>query len=627
LIHQLRSKTKDFLIIFKIMVLFNYIFIYFILSFGLIESKNEKSGLNPDRKSTTKVEGSSREETTESFHSHACREYSIEPGLAQPVEYKIVINEIMADPTPVAGLPDREYIELFNAGITAVSLKNWILGMGSKQKYFPDVTIAASGYLLVTAPGGAKDLQTYGRVVEISGFVINNDGLALSLADPEKRWIDQVGYTPSLHKKGFGEGGYSLERIDPERYCGQNNNWTTTLSGKGGTPGTENSVKAANPDHIPPQLLATNFADHSRLEIQLSESVLLPAVYTDMLRNIPPGVVVDSVKMDQSTFVIQVFFRPASISNGVNYWLELHGLKDECGNVMVDQVVKFGYYLPVKQDLLISEVLFNPYPEGSDFVEIYNNSRHEVDLSGLYLATRDVAKTVRQISQLSLNQQYLSAGSYLAATKSREGILRFYRTKCQACLLETEKFPTLADQSGSVVLLNQNQEVIDEMEYSDGMHHPFIADKEGISLERISFLKPASRKDNWHSASKNSGFATPGYQNSVSETADSTGKWVTVDPVIFSPNGDGMNDYLNIYLNTDEPGWILNITILNCAGRMVRNLANNFTTGSSDQVVWDGLSDDYQKVQPGIYVLNILLFGKTGKHRSMKLACVVTDRL
>jgi hypothetical protein len=549
------------------------------------------------------------------------------PGLEQPTAGEIVINEIMADPTPVAGLPDREYLELYNARTTAVNLKGWSLGLGAKLKIFPDVTVSPGGYLLVSAPGGAKDLQQYGRVIEISGFLVNNDGLTISLYDPDKQLADQVEYLPSLHKKGFEEGGFSLERIDPYRLCGQRFNWVTTLSAKGGTPGSENSVRAANPDNMPPQILFTYFSDSTRLDIRLSESFSLPGAPADYLKDIPAGVLIDSVKTDQYAGMIQVYFRPSTIRNGVKYSLSLHGIKDECINTMPDQAVKFGYYVPVKSDLLISEVLFNPYPEGSDFVEIYNNSGHEVDLSELFLATRDDTKELKQISQISSTQQYLPVGAYLATTKSREGILRFYPTKCEDCILQTEKFPTLADLSGCVVLLNKNLDVIDEMEYNDGMHHPLITQTEGISLERISFAEPASRKENWHSAAKSAGFATPGYQNSVEARVDSLGKMVSIDPEIFSPNNDGISDQLNIYINTSEPGWILNITILNCAGRVVRNLANNFMTGSTDQLLWDGLGDDFQKVQPGIYILSISLFERTGKNQMKRFACVLTDHL
>jgi hypothetical protein len=289
--------------------------------------------------------------------------------------------------------------------------------------------------------------------------------------------------------------------------------------------------------------------------------------------------------------------------------------------------MKFGYYQPKKSDLLLNEVLFNPYPNGSDFVEIYNNSGHEVDLSGLFLATRDETKALKQVYPLSVSQQYLSNDDYLAATKSREGILLFYKSRCESCIIEMEKFPVFADLSGTVVLLNQNLEVIDEMDYLDGMHHPFITETEGISLERISFSAPSSQKGNWHSAAKSVGFATPGYQNSAVEVTDSTGQMIELDPLVFSPNGDGFNDQLDIYLKTGEPGWILNITILNCVGTVIRKLANNQTTGSCDHLFWDGLDGDFQKVNPGIYLLHISLFSQTGKQTTKRVACVVTDHL
>lgn len=557
----------------------NYIFIFLIVSFGSIESRAQ-----------------------------------------------IVINEIMADPSPSAGLPDREYLELFNTGSSSVYLKGWSLGLGSKIKVFPDVTVAPGEYLLVTAPGGAKDFLSFGKVVEISGFLLNNSGQILSLSDPMKQWTDGVEYVPSLHKKGFGEGGYSLERIDPGRLCGQRDNWVTTLSASGGTPGKENSVHATNPDHLPPRVLSVGLSGHSRLDIQLNES-FMPVSLSGQFSNLSSGLVVDSVHCDADAYLLQLYFHPSTVKNGIEYAVSLHDIRDECGNLMTIQILRFGYYLPVKSDLLISEVLFNPYPEGADFVEIFNNSGHSVDLSGLSLATRDGTDKLIQLSQISSVQQYLEADEYLAVSKSMEGILRFYQVKCKECLLQMEKFPGLSDMIGSVVLLDSNGEIIDEMDYTDGMHDALITEAEGVSLERMSFSLPASQQKNWQSAARSAGFATPGYKNSVCEVADSISRTVFVDPVIFSPNGDGIRDQLNISFFTGVPECLLNITILNCAGRVIRKLANNYTSGSSDQIIWNGLDADFQKVQPGIYILDISIFYQTGKHKSERIACVITDSI
>jgi hypothetical protein len=624
---SLGAKLYNFLIIFNKMAQKIYIFIFLYLYLSSIESAKGLKG--EDACGNCSLETGRLQMPTGSFAR--ARHLADDPGALSdsvPVTLPfVVINEIMADPTPVAGLPDREYLELFNRHTYPVNLKGWVLGFGSKQKVLPDISVPSGGFLLVSATGGTKDLLKFGRVTEISGLTLTNSGLTVSLFDPQKKLQDQVEYEPSMHKIGCEDGGYSLERIDPDRVCGQHCNWATTLSERGGTPGTENTVKASNPDQKRPYIVSKSLIDFHILVLQLSERFIFPANAADGLKDNSTDMEIDSVCPDNKFCLLRIYFRPTSIRNGNNYSIMIHGLIDECGNVMADQTVKFGYYMPVQSDILINEVLFNPFPDGADFVELYNNSGHEVDLSGLYLATRDESNVLKQISPLASRQIYMPEDSYLAVTKSVEGILRFYRSRCDSCVLETVRFPILVDQSGCVVLLNQENVVIDEMKYSDSMHHSFITDTEGISLERVTITQPSTQRSNWHSAAKNAGFATPGYGNSVMAMPDSAKNGILIENAVFSPNGDGINDRLNICLNGINPGALLNIRIFNREGLEVRNLSGNLTTGSSDRVVWDGLGDDYKMVQPGIYVLFISLFDQKGSQKTVRGACVVTDHL
>jgi len=48
----------------------------------------------------------------------------------------IIINEIFADPTPSIGLPEFEYIELYNRTNTAIDLTDWTITIGTTQKHF-----------------------------------------------------------------------------------------------------------------------------------------------------------------------------------------------------------------------------------------------------------------------------------------------------------------------------------------------------------------------------------------------------------------------------------------------------------------------------------------------------------
>ena len=45
--------------------------------------------------------------------------------------YSVVIDEILADPTPPIGLPNAEFIELKNVSDFAINLKQWKVSDGS----------------------------------------------------------------------------------------------------------------------------------------------------------------------------------------------------------------------------------------------------------------------------------------------------------------------------------------------------------------------------------------------------------------------------------------------------------------------------------------------------------------
>ncbi len=301
---------------------------------------------------------------------------------------------------------------------------------------------------------------------------------------------------------------------------------------------------------------------------------------------------------------------------------------DECGNQEAIQHSEFWYYLSKSGDLLINEVLFDPFPGGVDFVEVYNHSGKKIELSEMYLASRDNTLKIKSFYPLSSTSRILSDGQYAAFTSDSAILLSNYSSKCPECIFNMSKFPAYNMDEGWVVLLNKQMEVIDEFHYLATMHHPMITEAKGISLERSSFFQITSDPSNWHSASKTVGFATPGYLNSNADPVLKAGsEIVTFAPEIFSPNDDGFNDRYQISLSPGESGRMVNIRIYTEDGIEIRRLANNLMIGVQDIVEWDGLMENHQKAKLGIYIVKVELFGLNSKRQQFKSACVLTDRL
>jgi len=539
----------------------------------------------------------------------------------------VVFNEIMADPSPVVGLPNAEFIELKSNCNFPVNTKNWILEVNGKQKVLPEKTIEPLTYVIIGRTGGSVTWDSYGVNIEIIGLLLPNEGFTLKLYSAEKQLIDFFSYKPALHREGFSDGGYSLERIDPLRSCGINSNWETSIAGKGGTPGTENSVYRNNTDDTPPTVNSVKVANQSLLEVIVSEIPDTSSITGGIFSYLPSIPVPDSIRFDPRLKKYSIYFPPGTIKNGVKYDLIINGLKDECGNRSPVEHHEFWYYLPRSGDLLISEVLFNPFPGGVDFVEIYNHSGRQIKLDEVYLASRDNSLKIKSQYTLSVKPEILPDAAYAAFTTDSAVLLSNYYSACPDCIYKMAKFPAYNRDEGWVVLLNKEMEIIDEFHYRENMHHPMISDVKGISLERYSFSKPATDPLNWHSASQTVGFATPGFRNSANEVVSETSQMVTFEPKIFSPNDDGLNDRLTIKLSPGEPDWMVNIRIYNENGLEIRRLANNLVIGSEDILEWDGTKENHQKAGLGIYIIKVELFGLHSRPKQFKAACVLTDRL
>jgi hypothetical protein len=215
----------------------------------------------------------------------------------------------------------------------------------------------------------------------------------------------------------------------------------------------------------------------------------------------------------------------------------------------------------------------------------------------------------------------------LVCMKDSASVAAQYFTSDPETFCQMNTLPSFSDDAGTVVLLNDSLEVLDEFSYTAKMHSPFLASEEGVSLERISLEKPGTDRSNWASAAASVGFATPGLPNSQTGSKTDIQDEIIPEPKAFSPNGDGYNDQLSIRYAFRKPGYMANVRIFDAAGRQVQFLVKNQSLAQQGSWLWDGKSESGQKLGIGVYIILVEVFDRDGNTKAFKKACTITDRL
>jgi hypothetical protein len=549
-----------------------------------------------------------------------------------PKLFDVQVSEIMANPDPPVGLPDYEYLELYNRSDFNLNLENWLLEIGNTKKSFPSIIIPAKGFLVVCSPDAKKDFEDFGKTIDLlsNGYALNNSGQSIVLRDSNNRLISFVTYSDDWYQDEYKKGGgWSLEMIDPLNPCGEADNWKASVDKSGGTPGRTNSVNAENPDNIRPELLKLYVPSDSFLILMFSEPYDSTDVFSTSLYTVngSMGHPLKILSYGNNYMGLLLFFSNHFLDNKIYTLTVSHTFSDCAGNEAgSDQAIDFSLPLAADSfDVIINEVLFNAYPYGSEFVELYNRSDKVVNAGLLVIAVSDSMNgKVASFTPFEENGALFFPGTYLVITQNIENVRKFYYTPSIKNFVEQKNLPSLADKQGTIILMNKQEKTLDKFSYSEDMQFPLLASKEGVSLERISFSQPTNSPSNWHSAAQSADFATPGYRNSQASEDKPTENKIQIKPEVFSPNNDGIDDFLKITYQSDKPGNMANITIYDSKGRIVRRLVRNSLLGLSDTFTWDGCDDNRSLSNTGIYIIHLSIFNLNGKTEEYKKVCVLS---
>lgn len=553
------------------------------------------------------------------------------PSQAEP--YSIVINEIMADPDPPRGLPEFEYIELYNTTTSFLRMKDWILKVGSTDKLVPEIIIEPEEYIIFTVN---EAVNLFGMVARSFGFStlgLTNSGTSVKLINESGTIVSQCTYSDDWYEDDDKqEGGWSLEQVDPLNPCSGADNWTVCLNDQGGTPGNLNSVYSENPvepliEKVIPINNFTLLVNFNQL-MELSSMLNTQNYFIDRGIGNPGNAYQEGFDLNEITLELN-----QSLDYNIIYTMSVSGEVNNCVGIPVPAsfTIEFGMpENPVSNDIVINEVLFNPADDGVDFVEIYNRSDKIIDLKSLNLGSVDVNQFEPNdtiYKSVSYENELLLSQSFIVLTTKPQKVKDQYFTENPDGFVQMESFPSYNNDKGTVVLSDQNENTIDVFSYDETMHYPLLNSVEGVSLERINYNRSARDRTNWHSASQEVGFASPAFINSQYSEESNSEEEFTVEPEIFSPDNDGYDDILNIHYKFEMSGFTANIIIYDSQGRLVKYLVKNELLGTEGSFSWDGITDDNRKASIGIYIIWFEAFDIDGNIKKYKKTAVLGGRL
>ncbi len=543
-------------------------------------------------------------------------EFTVALGVA-PEYNELIITEIMADPDPAIGLPSAEYLELYNRSTSVLSLEGVQLMDATDTVDLPAVTILPGEYLVLTTTSRVGDFDPSIQVVGVSGWsALNNSGERLSLVYRNQEMFE-VSYDLSWHVESAKDGGYSLEMKDVNNPCGGKENWTSSSSLDGGTPGLVNAATEGVPDNFGPKLITARALNNSVVELEFDEPLGVNSPANTVLI-FEPSLAVRSISFGETNHSLYVYLEDNLVKNQP-VQIEVFGTIDCLGNAV--QTNSASFVLPdeaVVGDVVLNEVLFNPRTEGVDFIELLNTSSKYIDLYEWGLGNASDAP------DLILEHYVLKPTESVAISTDTITVKNQYplMTKNQ---LQVSSIPSMPNTNGEVLVFNSSGKLMDQFTYDEDFHLSFLESVDGVSLERIDPKSETQDSDNWTSASSAVGFATPGALNSQQFDVPLATATVSIQPKVFVPGNRSAahQSFTTINYQLDQTGQFANVTVYNQMGQPVADLARGESLGTTGFFRWDGTSYGGSVVRRGYYVVLFELYDNSGNTQTLKQTVVV----
>jgi stress response protein SCP2 len=424
----------------------------------------------------------------------------------EPIEGDIVINEIFFDNSPVVGLPEYDYIELYNRSGFDINLQNWTIEIGDDTREFPEYILSNNEYLIVTSSAAEESYEAFGNTIDvITTTLLTNTGKQITLKDSTGTNIHYISYTQNWYRNSDKEdGGWSIEQIDPEWYCAQAGNWKASTNSLGGTPGTQNSVLAENPDTTAPFLKAIAVTETNQISLTFSET-LQEGTFNSSNIAISPVNSIETLIVNESTPNNWIITLTDSLPERQTIGVTVSNLIDYCGNTNLSDTITTIMVPSYFQQMIFTEIMAIPAEDDRiqyEFLELYNHDSLPVNIESwtLKIGSRSLALPSATINAKSY---FLIMPEFMSAHPSAPENAIFIFDDSD-----------LTDGGTTLQLIDNKQNLVTWVDYDFRWHTNPLANLGGFSLERIDNTHYCGNSNNWETSSATIG-GTPGAANSI----------------------------------------------------------------------------------------------------------------
>ena len=423
----------------------------------------------------------------------------------------IIINEIMADPTPQVNCPAVEFIEIYNRSINNYNLSGWKFADNVSTATLGNVMLSANQYLIICNTADTALFIGYGNYMGVSSFPsLNNSGDHLYLKDNTLVYIDSVIYSDTWYQDAVKKnGGWTLELINPNASgnCPVSSNWIASTNTNGGTPGIQNSVYSIRADTVRPIVTGVSVMDSTHVYICFSKpidaaSITSASNYT--INSVIGAAIADTVN---STFTCVYLTLSNSLINSSTYIITLTNISDCVGNALLIDTASVSFYKVKPFDVVINEIMADPDPPvnilpNDEYVELYNRTLFPINLNNWTFTSGTTTRTITNAT--------IAPHGYIVLTTPAAIPFFFSNININGVI----SFPTLTNTGQTLILKSSEGAVISTVSYTDNWYQNTYKKNGGWSLEQIDPNNPCAGMSNWR-ASVSAAGGTPGTRNSI----------------------------------------------------------------------------------------------------------------